>query len=132
MLQQRRMAPARRRHYVLCYALFAVIVGLAYQSFWVWRTTVEVVVGYFYRKNEWFQFLYLSATLLIGILVFAVIAGSESYLRMSIEQASLVERMRHGPAGRIFRRFLRGAVPMLLGLLVAAALQEWIYKRHGL
>jgi hypothetical protein len=132
MLPERRLLPAGLRHYVLCYALFAVIVALGYQSFWIWRTTVEVVVGYFYRKNEWFQFFYLCGTLLIGLLVFVVIAGAEGYLRQALDHANLADRMKHGPARRVIGRFARVAVPMLVSLLVAAALQEWIYKRNGL
>jgi hypothetical protein len=40
--------------------------------------------------------------------------------------------MKHGPARRVIGRFARVAVPMVVSLLIAAALQEWIYKRNGL
>lgn len=135
MLRERHLAHASRwlsvLTYALCYALYAVVLFLCYQSFWIWRSTAEVVAGHFHRKGEWFQFLYLSMTLVVGIIMFAVIVGSEGYLRHSIDQPSFADRIKHGPVNRLVRRFLRIAVPLVLGLLIAVALQEWVYKRAG-
>jgi hypothetical protein len=125
-----RLQPPSRWTYALCYALYLVVLGLCYESFWTWRSTVEVVVGYFYRKHEAFQFIYLTGTLLIGLVLFIVIVGSESYLRHGIEEPALAERQRSA-TWRVLRRFLRVTGWLLGTLLVAFALQEWIFHRVG-
>ena len=117
--------------YALCYALYAVVLLLCYQSFWVWRTTVEVVVGYLYRKHEWFQFIYLVLTLLVGLVFFMIVAVSESYLRHGIEAPARAALRDHGPLRRLVVRFGRVAGGLVVGLLVAAVLQELVFRRAG-
>ncbi|MBI3973081.1 MAG: hypothetical protein HY332_17520 [Chloroflexi bacterium] len=117
--------------YALCYALYAVLIFLCYESFWAWRSTVEVVVGYYFRRHEAFQFVYLLFTLLSGLALFIVVAVSESYLRRGLDLPAVTQRASR-PAARVLRRFARIAIPLVLALLVAFALQEWTFRRAGL
>jgi hypothetical protein len=134
MLQSEQLLSGRspsRWAYALCYALYAVVLLLCYQSFWIWRTTVEVVVGYLYRKHEWFQFIYLVLTLLTGLVFFMIVAVSEPYLRHAIEVPARAAAAQGGPLRRLAVRFGRVAGGLVLGLLIAAVLQELVFRRAG-
>jgi hypothetical protein len=110
-------------HYAACYALYAVVLALCYGAFWTWRSAIEVVLSFLLRHSTAFGLLYLSATLLVGLALFAVAMAGEGYLRSSIRRGSL---------RRLGNRFARLAVPLAIAMGVAIVLQELVYKRVGL
>jgi hypothetical protein len=117
--------------YAVCYGLYVAILALCFVSFWVWRGTAEVVVGYVYRKTDALNAIYLTAIVAIGLILFVLAVGSEPYLRGGVEQRRAYDRRRggdqsgRGPLRRLAERFSRLALPLVGGIFVAFFLQEW-------
>lgn len=116
--------------YALCYGLYLAVLALCYVSFWVWRATAEVVVGFVFRRTDALDAIYLGATLLMGLVLFALAVGSEPYLRSALERGTVPERRRgYGPLRRVAGRFTRLVFPLAGATLLALALQDWAL--HG-
>jgi hypothetical protein len=117
--------------YAVCYGLYVAILALCFYSFWVWRSTAEVVVSYVYRKSDALDAVYMMATVAIGLILFVLAVGSEPYLRGGVEQRRAYARRRgdgrpgRGPLRRLAERFSRLALPLIGGIFVALFLQEW-------
>ena len=91
-----RMAPARRRHYVLCYALFAVIIALSvFVIFIIWRPAIDMLVVRYIEKtwayNAYRNFGYIVMTL-FG---FVIVMIAEPYLRTGVAKNQLIKREHH-------------------------------------
>jgi hypothetical protein len=119
---------------MVCYILYGGVLALCFASFWVWRSTVEVLASYYYGKHDWFAVIYLVAVLVVGLALFAGAVASESYLRRAIELPPVQARQApgRGPMKRLVRRFARVVGWLLAALVVAVALQEWTYRQAGL
>jgi hypothetical protein len=110
--------------YAACYGLYGVILVLCYVSFWTWRSTAEVVVGHVYRKADALNAVYLTWTLIAGLILFVLAVGSEPYLRRGLESPRMVERRRR-PLQRLAERFAHVVVPLAGAMFFALSLQEW-------
>jgi hypothetical protein len=112
------------RSYALCYGLYAVLLVLCYEAFWIWRGTIEVVLGFFLRRSPAFGATYLAVTLLAGLILFAVAIAGEVYLREGLIAS-------RGSLRSLLRRFARLAGPLALSIALAFALQEFVYRELG-
>ncbi|MDP9351009.1 MAG: hypothetical protein M3P51_05655 [Chloroflexota bacterium] len=104
----------RRREWVLCYAMFSVLLVLGlFTVFIVWRQALLFGM----LALEWDPFtirpLYLFSMVGLGILLFIAVGISEIYLR-------------EGLACRQLRvRFFRLAVPLAVLLIAGELLRRW-------
>lgn len=78
--------------YLACYAGFAVLLGLEYGVFAIWRWTLLDLLGAVVSAGEWDLALYgFSLVLLVlAMLLFAMVA--EPYLREGVDRRQLRER----------------------------------------
>lgn len=112
-----RLRQPRLVDYLICYALYAVIVFVCFESFWLWRSTLEAVFAAVYRHADGFAWAYLISTISIGIILYCVVIGTEGYFRTSIERGG-------GPLGLLPGRFIRVAIMMGAMTALAVGLQE--------
>jgi membrane protein CcdC involved in cytochrome C biogenesis len=110
-------------HYAACYALYAVVLALCFGAFWIWRSTIELLASFYFRRSNAFETVYLSTVLLVGLVLFAVVVGGEAYLRDSV---------RRGSFQRLVSRFVRVALPLAVVTGAGVLLQELLYKQYGL
>lgn len=100
--------------YVGCYALFAVVLLLAYLTLFIWRVNVMMLLGIFLGNKYASGAAYLFIMVLIGIALLIVVLSAEPYLRKGVGRHQLV------------RRFAGFALPMAaivaVGLIVRALL----------
>ncbi len=111
--------------YGLCYALYGAVLALCYEVFWLWRSTIDVLLSYLLGRNQWREFYYMVASLLIGIVLFGVAIGAESYLRNGLATG-------RRPLSALLRRFLHVGALLVGAIVVAAVLQELVYHRLGI
>lgn len=113
MSETRRRAKPGLKHYGVVYALFAVILVLAYASFWLWRQALTLLLQVFLPGNFANRSIILFSMLLITLGLFITVLASEAYLRTAVEGRR---------EGQLRRRFLRLALPLagfcVLGLLL--------------
>ncbi len=111
------------RHYVLCYALFLVVLALCLLAFVVWRQAIFDLLGATYGSGYDIGKAYTDATieqvasLLIGLILFIVVVASEPYLRGGLTLH------RHLDLRQELRRFTRLALPLAVAIVVGIALQ---------
>jgi hypothetical protein len=125
-LAQDAPAPPAGWAYALLYGLYALILVLCYFSFWTWRSTAEVVVGYVFRKSDGLDAVYLASILAGGLLLFGLAVGAEPYLRRGLEHPRRGARLRpDGPLRRLILRFMRVTGLLVGAIVVALLMQEW-------
>ncbi|MCL4544230.1 MAG: hypothetical protein M1118_06490 [Chloroflexi bacterium] len=115
-----RVANSRRRkppllfpaRYALCYALFLVLVAIAYGDFLAWRITSVYVVVIFAGANSATALLSAVLTIILAFALFAALLWAEAYLRDGVQRFQLIPR------------FVYVALPLLGVLGVGLALQE--------
>jgi hypothetical protein len=100
--------------YVLCYALYAVLLALSYVVFVIWLHTSSLLIGVA-MGDEARSAGYGLAVLGIGIGLFGVVMIGEPYLRGGVRR------------GQIRQRFLRLALPLAGTIALGIAIQELIY-----
>lgn len=123
MSEERRLRGPGVWSYLVCYGLYAVFLALCYQSFWIWRSTVEVLLSYLVRRSPAFASIYLGVTLLISLALFVAAIAGEAYLRNGLSA--------DGALPVLLRRFARLSWPLLVGIGLAMALQELVYLLLG-
>jgi hypothetical protein len=123
---QEEEAPPAVWAYALLYALYVLILVLCYVSFWTWRSTAEVVVGYVFRTSDGVDAVYLALVLGIGLLLFGLALMAEPYLRRALDRPRRgAARRAGGPLRRLTRRFVQ-VTGLLVGAIVAGLLlQDW-------
>jgi hypothetical protein len=120
-------APFRpsRALWIACYSLYAAVLFVAYQAFWLWRSTLEGYLAAVLRDRDWFPPAYLGATALVGIVIFMVVVWSEAHLRGSLPTS-------YYKLGNYVLRLLWRVVhvAVVLGLVLgsAVALHEWTIR----
>ena len=120
-------APFRpsRALWVVCYALYVLVLAVAYQAFWLWRSTLEGYLAVALRDRDWFPPTYLGATAVVGIVIFVVVVWSEAHLRGSLPTS-------YYKLGnyvlRLAWRLLHVAIVLGLVLGSAIALHEWTIR----
>ena len=103
--------------YVVCYVCYAILLGMEYVVFVIWRAAIINLIDTFVTANQLNTFLYVVGTVLLGASLFILALVAEPMLRTGVQQRRLV------------RRFLRFAVGLgiagLLGVLLTT-LTVWI------
>jgi hypothetical protein len=117
--------------YAVCYGLYLVVLGIAFQVFWVWRATLEVLAGYLIRKSDAYASAYMLSTLFAGLALFIAVLIGEDYLRRGLARR-YGESGGYGGLRRVIGRFARLVLPLVAASAIAVALQEWIFLRIGL
>ena len=117
--------------YALCYSLYFLVLGAAFEAFWVWRSTIEVVVGFLYRKSDARESAYMLGTLFAGLMLFVAVLAGEDYLRRALARRYGEIDGYHG-VRRLFMRFARLLVSLVATLAIAVAAQEGILRQAGL
>lgn len=97
--------------YLVCYALFVLLVALCYAAFQVWRIALQLAMLALLGQTYANQLLYAVGMLLIGIALFFEVLAAEPYLRRGV-----VRR-------QVLPRFVRLAVPVCLAVLLGLALR---------
>jgi hypothetical protein len=96
--------------YILCYALYALLVGLGAVVFFVWPDAIKLLLALLGMSWEASRFLYVAGVTLAGLVAFAGVLAAEPYLRSGVDRHLLLPR------------FLRAALALgafgLLGLVV--------------
>jgi hypothetical protein len=120
-------APPAGWIYVLLYGLYALILVLCYVTFWTWRSTAEVVIGYLLRRSDGLDAAYLGAILGIGLFLFALALITEPYLRAALERPrrAALRRALAGPVRRLIRRFVQVTGLLVGAIVVGLLLQDW-------
>jgi hypothetical protein len=112
-------------HWVLFWVMIASVMYGAYEGFWLWRTTLERVYGIVFWRNEWFPTAYLSSMTTVGIVLFSIVVGGESYIRGVLVTT-------YYPPGSYILRLIWRYVLVLLILAPciggALAVQEWAFR----
>jgi hypothetical protein len=112
--------------YALLYGLYALILVLCYVTFWTWRSTAEVVVGYVFRKADGLDAAYLALILGIGLVLFGLALVAEPYLRAALERPRRAALRRpDGPLRRLTRRFVRVTGLLVGAIAVGLLMQDW-------
>ena len=100
--------------YVLCYALYLILLAVSYVEFVIWLRTSSLLVGVAIDETERSP-VYGLAIVTIGMALFAVVMAAEPYLRGGIRR------------GQLWRRFARLALPLAVAIALGVAIQELIY-----
>jgi hypothetical protein len=112
-------------HWGLCYTLYLLVLAACFEGFWLWRTTIERVLGIMLWRHDWFETAYLSAMVTVGVVLFSTAVGAESHLRGSLPSS-------YYPPGsytrRLLWRFSHVAAVVVLALGGAIAVQEWAFR----
>ena len=100
------------RDYFLCYALYVVLIALAYVVlFVIWRQTIISLIGVTLGARTQSSAAYLFPMFLMGLGMFVLIMAAEPYLRTGI------------PRGKVVRRFGRMAIPLVVAGVAGLLLQ---------
>lgn len=99
------------RDYLVCYALFVVLIALCYATFQVWRIALQLGVLALVGQGYASQLLYSVVMLLIGIALFVEVLAAEPYLR-----GGVVRR-------QVLPRFVRLALPVCVAIVLGLALR---------
>jgi hypothetical protein len=112
-------------HWALCYALYLVVLIACFEGFWLWRVTIERVLGIVLWRHDWFETTYLASMVAVGVVLFSVVVGGESHLRGSLPSS-------YYPPGsytrRVLWRFLHVALIVVVVVGGAVAVQEWAFR----
>jgi hypothetical protein len=114
--------------YALCYGLWIVVLALAFWAFWAWRTTIEMLVDFYFRESDAFAAIYTASTLIAGLLLLIAIMASEAYLRGSLDRP-YGETEPYFGLRRLRQRFGRILVPLLLTTVLAFGVQQWAVRQ---
>jgi uncharacterized membrane protein len=104
--------PPKLADYVICYALFIVLIVLCYATFQIWRITLQLGFVTIFGQSYGDQFLYSILVLLIGIALFVLIIVAEPYLRGGLRRR------------QVLPRFLRLAVPVGIAIAIGLVLHQ--------
>src|SRR5690349_20394527 len=99
------------KDYLLCYALWVVLFVLGLTAFVAWREAIIALIQLVNPQS--FANTAIQEVLLIFVVigVFAVLVGSEPYLRGGVER------------GRLMPRFMRIATPLAVAIVLALILR---------
>ena len=103
--------------YVACYVCYAILLGMEYVVFVIWRAAIMNLIDTFVGAVQASTFLYITGTVLLGTILFILALVAEPMLRTGVQEHQLV------------RRFLRFAVGLgVAGLLAVllTTLTVWI------
>ncbi len=111
----RKKRKPRKVEYVFCYALFAIVLVLAYYVFMIWQHTILVlgamILGDGIEALFWTKLAYGAGTITLGLALMCVLMYAEPYLRDSLYR------------GELLKRFARFAVPMAAICVAGVAVQ---------
>ena len=107
------------RRYAACYALYIVLLGLAYGVFVVWQRTILLALGVLLDQYEATPVLWAVGFLAIGFALFFLILGAEPYLRAGV------------PRKQLRRRFARIALPLVGTIVLGIVAQEVVRALSG-
>lgn len=122
-----RAAPYRAHplHWLIFALLYASLLFAAYKGFWLWRATLERVIGIVFWRHDWYETIYLSANVLIAITLFCIVVGAESHLRTPLASSY------YPPGSFLLRLLWRYAhLCVITGVVIGGAvlLQEWAFR----
>src|SRR5262245_12524528 len=101
-------------HYLACYLLYAIIIVLnVVLVFGVLPQAILALLGATLGPHSANSAIYLFSMMLIGLASFALVIGSEIYLRKGVER------------GLLMRRFLRLIIPLLIIGAALVGLRAW-------
>jgi hypothetical protein len=80
------------RAYVLCYALFFLILLLSVAVFFDWTQNLRVLLAAADLRWELNRLLYMLGMAFIGFSMFILVAAAEPYLRRGVERRNLAHR----------------------------------------
>jgi len=106
-----------RSAYLVCYALYVLLIGLSVAAIFIWRPTIIVLIRALFGRSYAETTVFYLCMLALGFGLFVMVMGAEPYLRGGIRRRQVV------------RRFWRLAIP--LGILIALAplLLVWANSR---
>lgn len=114
-------------HWIACYALYAAVLYLCYQGFWLCRSSVQDVTDVLLSRDMSRPVVYMASTGVLGLVFFSIAMGAETYLRGSLTAPLRTGHFGTRLAGRFLRLVLIVAVPVALG----AAAQEALFRAVG-
>jgi hypothetical protein len=112
-------------HWALYGALYLATLVACFQGFWLWRSTLDRVLGVLFWRHDWFETVYLTCMCAVGLVLFCLVVGAEPYLRGVLVTS-------YYPQGsylvRLVLRFLVVAVLVAIVVGPAAGIQEWAIR----
>jgi hypothetical protein len=112
MVDRSQQRPASQ--YVLCYALFAVIIVLSvYVIFFIWRPAIDLLVVRYIEKTWAYNAYRNFGYILMTLFGFVIVMVAEPYLRTGVVKNQLVKRF-----GKI-------ALPLVIAGVAGLLLQVW-------
>ncbi len=103
----RRNIPA----YLLCYVLVALIFVLSIVILFIWRVALLEIIRAIDERSYANRAIYMLGIVFMGMALFAVVIGSEPYLRFGVERHQLL------------RRFWRISIPLVVIAVLGVVLQ---------
>jgi choline-glycine betaine transporter len=104
----------RTQAYVICYALYAVLLVLSYGVWVVWSQAVLLALGVFEDNPDVSPALWGVGMLAVGIGLYLLVLVAEPYLRNGV------------PKRQLRARFTRIAGPLVVIIVAGIAAQELI------
>ena len=114
-------------HWLLCYVLYASLLYICYQGFWLCRSSIQDVTDVLLGRDLSRPAVYMAGTAAAGLVFFAIAMGGESYLRGSLTSPLMPSHFVSRLARRFARLLLAAAVPVALG----AGAQEVLLRAMG-
>lgn len=96
--------------YLVCYALYALLLVLIYFEFWGWQHAIGLASVLLLGRNATADLVYQGLTVLTGLVLFLIAIAAESYLRSGVRERRLVSRA------------IRLSVPLAFALAIAGVL----------
>src|ERR687885_662382 len=78
--------------YVVCYVCYAILLGMEYVVFVIWRAAIINLIDTFVTANQASTFLYITGTVLLGTILFILALVAEPMLRTGVQERRLVRR----------------------------------------
>ena len=104
--------------YLICYALYAVLLVLCYFIFVTWTSLVLGLIGVFLGPTVANSTIYSFFLVLLGLALFILIMAAEPYLRGGIRRQ------------RVVQRFARFAVPLVVVEIVGEVINLLLRRIH--
>jgi hypothetical protein len=106
------------------YLLYAGVLYVTFMGFWLWRSTIQNLTDVLMYRDPWRQPVYLAATMIIGLTLFAIAMGGEGYVRGALSRPVATGSYVF-PLARRYGRVLLA----LIGVIGAGALaQELLFR----
>src|ERR687886_2782021 len=104
--------------YLVCYALYAVLLVLCYFIFVTWTSLVLGLIGAFLGPTVANGTIYSFFLVLLGLALFVLIMAAEPYLRGGIRRQQVVQR------------FARIAVPLVVFEIIGELINLLLRRIH--